>query len=249
MDNLKDKTALVTGASRGIGAATAQLLAERGAHVIIHYGTSEKAAREIQKKICSAGGTSQLLQGDLADADVPARLAAETVELLEGRPLDILVHNAGVAEYHATAETPAASIDRMTAINLRAPFLLTAALDGQLAEGAAIVFLTTAVTETYFPNIAAYAATKGAVDTLIRYLAAEYGPRGIRVNGVAPGAIATDMSAWLNDEAGKTTALSIQALQRVGQPEDIARIVVWLASPAAGWVTGDIVTASGGTKL
>ena len=178
-------------------------------------------------------------------ADVRREIKAQT----GAERLDILVNNAGIASFAGFDETDDATLDRMLAINVKAPYALTARLHDIIPEGGRIIFLTTAVTKRYFPGIAAYAMSKGAIDTLIHHLAAEFGPRGIRVNGLAPGAIETDMSAWLGSDDGRVQAHAMQALQRIGQPEDIANAAAFLAGPDSAWVTGDIVSVSGGTKL
>jgi 3-oxoacyl-[acyl-carrier protein] reductase len=250
---LTGKTALVTGASRGIGAAIAKRLAKDGAFVLLHYGKSATAAQTVLAEIEALGGHGALLQADLADSDAVIALATQAKETLKTRfgtnTLDILVNNAGIAHFVDFQQTDVATLNETLAVNVTAPFILTQQLVDVIPDGGRIVMVTTAVTKTYFAGIPAYATSKGAVDTLILYLAAELGPKGIRVAGVAPGAIETDMSAWLGSDDGKATAHAIQALQRVGQPEDIANAVAFLTGPDGAWVTGTILTASGGTKL
>jgi 3-oxoacyl-[acyl-carrier protein] reductase len=250
---LSGKTALVTGASRGIGAVTAKRLAKDGAFVVLHYGNSAAAAQAVLADIRAAGGDGALLQADLADAAAVIALAANVKQTLKtakgSSQLDILVNNAGVAPFVGFADTDVATLNHTFAVNFNAPFLLTQQLVDVIPSGGRVVIVSTVVSKTYFAGIPAYAASKGAVDTLILYLAAELGAKGINVAGVAPGAIETDMSAWLGSDDGKAQAHSIQALQRVGQPEDIANAVAFLVGPDGAWVTGTVLNTSGGTKL
>lgn len=250
---LAGKTALVTGASRGIGRATAKRLAADGAFVLVHYGSAEADAHALVDEIKAAGGKAATVQADLAQSAQVERLAQATRALLRDHTgqerLDILVNNAGVAPFVAFTETTDAILDNILAVNVKAPFLLTARLVDIIPEGGRVIFTTTAVTRTSFSGIAGYAASKGAVDVLILHLAAELGGKGIRVTGVAPGAIDTDMSAWLRSDEGKANAHAMQALQRIGQPEDIAGAIAFLAGPDSAWVTGTVLDASGGTKL
>lgn len=249
--SLGGKTALVTGASRGIGAATARRLAADGAFVIVHYGAARAEAEAVLADIRAAGGDGALVQADLADADATAHLATavKAIVATRGNKLDILVNNAGVAPFAGLTETTVAVFDRLFAINVRAPFFLTAGLVDVIPEGGRVIFTSSEVARTHFPGIPAYSATKGAVDTLVLHLAADLGPRGIRVTAVAPGAIETDMSAWLSSDAGKATATSLQALKRVGQAQDIASAIAFLAGPEADWITGAVLPVSGGIKL
>ena len=248
---LAGKTALVTGASRGIGRATAARLARDGAFVIAHYGSSKTDAESLVAAIKAEGGDAVAVQADLADPEAVDRLAKEVRTLVRKRDgrLDILVNNAGVAEFTPFAETSEQTFDRTFAVNVKAPYFLTQKLIDVVPDGGRIIFTTSVVTDIYFAGIPAYAASKGAIDTLIRYLAAEYGAKGVRVTGVAPGAIDTDMSAWVRSDDGVATVKSIQALQRVGKSEDIANVVAFLAGPDGAWVTGDVVRAGGGTRL
>jgi NAD(P)-dependent dehydrogenase (short-subunit alcohol dehydrogenase family) len=247
---LTDKTALVTGASRGIGRAIARRLADDGAHVLVHYNSSQSQADELVGEITAAGGSAEAVGANLENVDSVNRLVADVKSRLGDRKLDVLVNNAGVLDYVNLGESDGSALDRLLAVNVRAPFQLTSGLIGSLADDARVLFTSSIVAKTVFPGISAYALTKGAIDTLTRYLAAELGERGIRVNAIAPGAIDTDMAAdFVGTDEGKTQVKSIQALKRVGQPNDIANVAGFLAGPDSGWVTGQVIDVSGGSKL
>lgn len=242
---LKQKVALVTGASRGIGAAIARRLAAQGAQVIVHYGASKEEASQVVAEIEKAGGQARLLQADLAAVDGADRLNAA----LGDQPIDILVNNAGVAQYVSVADTDATTFDRLANVNMRSLFFVTQKMLPRMPDGGRIVNLSSAVTRIAFPGIPAYAATKGFVDVLTLQLAAELGARNITVNAVAPGAIDTQMSAWIRQPGGTDTLKQIQALPGVGRPEHIAGVVAWLVGPDGAWTTGQVIDVSGGTKL
>src|SRR5258705_306262 len=198
---LQNKTALVTGASRGIGRATASALADAGAHVLVHYGRSAQEAESLVVSIRSKGGRADAIMADLGTPD-GATLLAKGVRSIVGERLDVLVSNAVIGK---------PGFDN--------------------------------------PSILAYAATKGALETLVKNWAAILGPQGIRVNAVAPGVIDTDMSNFTKTEAGREVTLGMQALKRIGKPEDVADVVTFLASDAARWITGASIPVDGGSKL
>lgn len=246
---LSNTIALVSGASRGIGRAIARRLAADGAHILVHYNRSAEPAAALVEEIAAAGGTAEAIGADLENIDAVDRLVADVKSRLGDRKLDILVNNAGIAEYLPFEKTDVQTLDRLLAVNVRAPYLLTAGLVDRLANDARILFVSSIAATTYFPSLTAYAITKGAINTLTRFLAAELGERGIRVNAIAPGAINTDMSAWLQSSEGEAQAHSLQTLKRTGQPDDIANVAAFLAGPDSAWVTGQIVDVSGGSKL
>ena len=247
---LANKTALVTGASRGIGRAIARRLASDGAHVFVHYNRSSAEADKLVGEIEEGGGSAEAVAANLEDIESVSRLAADVKARLGNRSLDVLVNNAGVAEYQPFGETDAKTLERLLAVNVRAPYQLTAGLLDKLSNDARVLFTSSIVAKTVIPGVTAYAITKGAVDTLTRYLAAELGERGIRVNAIAPGAIDTDMAAaFLSSDEGKAQIASMQALKRIGQTDDIARVAGFLAGPDSGWVTGQVIDASGGSRL
>jgi 3-oxoacyl-[acyl-carrier protein] reductase len=248
MSDLISRTALVTGASRGIGRATARALALAGARVIIHYGSAAKEAESLVAEIRAAGGKADAVGADLGAPDGAHKLAAE-VRKLAGERLDILVANAGVATAATIEDQTVAEFDRMFAVNVRAPFFLVQQLLPLLGEGSSVVLLSSLAARASVGLLPAYAATKGAIDTLVKHFAALLGPRGIRVNAVAPGVIDTDMSSFVRSDDGRDYTLGIQSLQRIGHPDDVADVIVFLASDAARWVTGETIQAGGGSKI
>ena len=248
MNDLTGKTALVTGASRGIGRAIAIALGRAGAQVLVHYSSNEAAADATVAEIVANGGHAQKIAADLSTADGPHTLARRVRAVIGGR-LDVLVANAGIAKAASIADTTVDDFDELFAVNVRAPFFLEQQLLPVLCKGSSVVLLSSLAARASVGELAAYAATKGAVDTLVRHFASALGERGARVNAVAPGVVATDMSSFATTDAGRDYTLSLQALQRVAQPEDIAGAVTFLASDDARWITGDTLRVDGGSKL
>jgi 3-oxoacyl-[acyl-carrier protein] reductase len=248
MTNLSGKTALVTGASRGIGRASALALAQLGAQVLIHYGRAKDEAEAVAKEIRDAGGRAEIVAADLAAPDGAHALATQ-VRAIVGDRLDILVANAGVSKAATIEETTIADFDNLFAVNVRAPFFLVQQLLPILGNGTSIVLVSSLAAHASVGNLSAYAATKGAIDTLVKHFASALGARGIRVNAVAPGVVETDMSNFARTDAGRDFTLQMQALKRVAQPDDIGDAVAFLASPEARWINGDTVRVDGGSKL
>jgi NAD(P)-dependent dehydrogenase (short-subunit alcohol dehydrogenase family) len=255
MTTLKEKTALVTGASRGIGRATAVALANAGAHVLVHYGRSAREAESLVAEIQTKGGRADAISVDLGTPD-GASLLAKQVRSIVGDRLDVLVLNAGISKSARIADYTVEDFDNLFATNVRGPFFLVQQLLPILGGGSNIIVISSAVARTVVgkpglenPSILAYASTKGALETLVKNWAAILGPSGIRVNAVAPGVIDTDMSNFTKTEAGREVALGMQALKRIGKPEDIADVVAFMASDAARWITGASIPVDGGSKL
>ena len=242
------KTALVTGASRGIGRATARVLAESGAQVLVHYVRGAAEARDVVAEILASGGRAEAISADLASPDGPRELAAK-VRAIVGDRLDILVANAGISKAATLEETTIEDFDALFAVNVRAPYFLVKELLPVLKQGSSVVFLSSLAAHAAVGNLSAYAATKGAVDTLVKHLAFILGERGVRVNAVAPGVVETDMSNFAKTDAGRAFTLGMQALKRVAQPDDIGAAIAFLASDAARWITGDTLRVDGGSKL
>jgi len=255
MPGLTNKTALVTGASRGIGRATASALADSGARVLVHYGCSVQDAESLVTGIRSKGGRADAIRADLGTADGATSLARQVREIV-GERLDVLVSNAGISKAATIADHTVKDFDNLFATNVRSPFFLVQQLFPLLGEGSNIIMISSLGAHSVVgkpgvdnPSLLAYSATKGALETLVKNWAAILGPQGIRVNAVAPGAIDTDMSNFLKTEEGREVVLGMQALKRIGKPEDVADVVAFLASDAARWITGASIPVDGGSKL
>ncbi|WP_050479835.1 SDR family NAD(P)-dependent oxidoreductase [Herbaspirillum rhizosphaerae] len=248
MNTLIGKTALVTGASRGIGRASALALAKAGAQVLVHYSSGEQEAATVVEEIRRAGGKAEKVAADLRQPDGPHQLAQRVRAIIGGR-LDVLVANAGVANAASIQDTTVEDFDKLFAVNVRAPFFLVQQLLPALCTGSSIILLSSLAAHASVGTLSAYAATKGAIDTLVKHFAAELGERGIRVNAVAPGVVPTDMSNFAKTEAGRDFTLGMQALKRMAQPDDIGAAIAFLASDQARWITGDTLRVDGGSKL
>jgi len=248
MFNLAGKTALVTGASRGIGRASAVALAEAGAQVLVHYGRGAKEADDVVSEIRKAGGHADAIAVDLAAADGPHKLAKQ-VRTIVGDRLDILVANAGVSKAAGIEETTVEDFNALFAVNVRAPFFLVQQLLPIMREGSSIVLVSSLAAHAVVGTLPAYAASKGAIDTLVKHFAAALGQRGIRVNAVAPGVVTTEMSNFTKTDAGRDYVLGLQTLKRLAQPDDLGDVVAFLASSEARWITGDTIHVDGGSKL
>ena len=248
MSNLSGKTALVTGASRGIGRATALALAKAGARLIVHYSSSEKEADAVVAEIRKAGGSAEKVAGDMRVPNGPHALA-KLVRGIVGSRLDILVANAGISKSASIEDTTVEDLDELFAVNVRAPYILVQQLLPVMGKGSSIVFVSSLAARASVGALSAYGATKGAVATLVTHFAAALGERGIRVNAVAPGVVETDMSNFAKTDVGRNLTLGMQTLKRVAQPDDIGGVIAFLASDEARWITGDTVRVDGGSKL
>src|SRR6202795_4735867 len=248
MATLIGKTALVTGASRGMGRASALALAAAGAQVLVHYGRGAKEAEGVVAEIRKAGGRADAIATDLGAADGAGKLARQARSIVGDR-LDILVASAGISKAATIEQTTLEDFDRLFAVNVRAPFFLVQQLLPILGNGSSIVLVSSLGANAVVGTEPAYAATKGAIDTLVKHFASMLGARGVRVNAVAPGVVETDMLNFFRTDAGRDFALGIQALKRLAQPNDIGGVIAFFASEDARWITRDIIRVDGGSNL
>ncbi|MDA8371424.1 MAG: SDR family oxidoreductase [Nocardiopsaceae bacterium] len=251
---LEGKVALVTGGSRGIGRAIAERFGADGATVALTYADNQAAAHEVVERIRKDGGTAFAVRAQLGRHGDAAHLwAAFDAQVGEHAPagVDIIVNNAAIGRSPELTTLTEEEFDDLFAINVRAPFFIVKEGLKRLRDGGRIINISSGAAYLAMPEIMAYGATKGALDTFTRNLAQDLGQRGITVNSLAPGITDTDTNAgWLrgNPEA-EAYAASLAALGRVGQPEDIADVAAFLASDDARWVTGRVVDATGGAGL
>ena len=247
--------ALITGGSRGLGRNMALHLADRGVDIILTYRSAEKEARDTAAEIAAKGRKAAVLQLDVGDRAsvraLPDAVKSTLARTWQRDRFDFLVNNAGSGLHVAFAETSEAQLDEMFNIHLRAPFFVTQGLLPLIADGGRILNVSSGLARFSFPGSSAYAAMKGGVEVLTRYLAKELGPRKITANVIAPGAIETDFSGGMvrdNREVNKAIAAQT-ALGRVGLPDDIGGAVALLLSPEANWITGQRLELSGGMLL
>lgn len=246
MSNLSGKVAIVTGASRGIGAAIATRLAKDGAIVVVNYSKNAKAAEQIVAQIQASAGEAIAIQADISDLAQIEQLFTQTIEKL-GK-LDILVNNAGISEFRSLEQVDEAFYTRFFDINVRAPLFAMQAAVRHFSDGGRIINISSGVTQKPLPDTSVYAGTKAAIEVMTRSLATELGPRQITVNAVAPGVIATDMLKGMVSEEWQKSLIEETPLRRMGTPEDIADVVAFLASEDARWITGEVIAAGGGLR-
>ena len=247
---LNGKSALITGASRGIGRAIAQRLASDGALVAIHYGGNDSAANETLRTIEQAGGQAFLVRAELGVSGDIDTLFTKLEKELAGRPLDILVNNAAVAPQIAIHQTTPEEFDRIFAINVRAPFFIIQRVLPLMPDGGRIINISSGVTWFATPATV-YSMTKGALNVLGRSLANSLGPRNITVNTISPGITDTDMNPAIRDKDSKALerVAAMTALGRPGGPADIGDVVAFFASDDARWITGQTLDVNGGLFL
>ncbi|MDQ7246407.1 glucose 1-dehydrogenase [Dongia sedimenti] len=247
MSDLVGKVAVVTGASKGIGASIAQELAAAGASVVVNYASAKDDAERVVASIKQKGGKAIAVQGDVSkEADVK-RLFAATKEAFG--PVDVLVNNAGVYGFQAIEDVTEAEYRRQFDINVLGPLLTTKEAVAHFnGNGGSVINVSSVVSTKAFPQTSVYSATKGALDSVTRVLAVELGSRKIRVNTIAPGGVDTEGARTLGMIGSDMEKQLVAAtpLGRIGQPDDIGKLAVFLASEQSGWVTGERIAASGG---
>ena len=239
-----NKVAIVTGASRGIGAAIARRLARDGLAVIVNYSGSAEAAATLVDEIEKEGGRALSCQADVSDSLAVERMF-DAAEAAYGG-IDVLVNNAGVMKLAPVARTEDAMFDQMISINLKGAFNGLREAASRLRDGGRIVNVSSSVVGLYQPTYGVYAATKAAVEALTHILAKELGPRGITVNAVAPGPVATELFLDGKDQATIDRVRQMNPLGRLGEADDIAGVVSLLVGPDGGWINGQVVRANGG---
>jgi 3-oxoacyl-[acyl-carrier protein] reductase len=243
MNALQEKVAIVTGASAGIGRAIAERLAQEGATVVVNYGTSADKAKAVVAGIESKGGKAVAVQADMSKVDEVRRLIRDSVQRL-GR-LDILVNNAGMALFKPLSETTEQEFDRVLALNTKGPYFAMQEAAKVIQEGGRIVNISTDGTHMGFPGVTAYLASKGALEQISKGLAHELASKGVTVNTVSPGFTETAMLP----DAFRDTGREMSPLKRLGVPEDIADVVLFIVSDQARWLTGQNIHASGGVVM
>ncbi|MBS1165100.1 MAG: 3-ketoacyl-ACP reductase [Proteobacteria bacterium] len=244
MSQQSQQSAIVTGASKGIGAAIAKQLAANGIAVLVNYAHGREAAETVAAEIQHTGGKAIAAQADIGD---PAAMPAlfDAAERAFGG-VDILVNNAGIMKLTPLAEFDDAVFDSQVAINLGGVFRGMREAARRMRNGGRIISFSSSVVGLYQPGYAIYAATKAAVEAMTHVLAKELGPRGITVNAVAPGPVATELFLDGKTDTQVAAIEKMNPFGRLGQPEDIARVVAFLASPDSGWVNGQVIRANGG---
>ena len=252
---MNKKIALITGASRGLGKSTALHLAAQGVDVIGTYYSKQAEAQAVVAEIEALGGRARMLQLDVSDSSsfdaFSAQVAQTLGEVFQASQFDFLVNNAGVGIYNSFAETSEEQFDQLVDIHFKGPFFLTQKLLPLLADGGRIVNVSSGLARFSMVGYAAYASMKGAIEVWTRYLAQELGPRGINVNVLAPGAIATDFGGGTVRENAEVNQLiaSSTALGRVGEADDIGAAISMLLGDGGKWINGQRIEASGGIFL
>ncbi len=241
---LSGKVAIVTGASRGIGREIAERLAENGAKVVVNYASSPAKAEEVVGCIKQGGGEARAIQADISQVAEIERLFRETIEAYGG--IDILVNNAGIMTTKPIVAITEEDFDQHFAINVKGTYFAIQQAFHHMNSGGRIINFSTSVAGQMFPTYSVYAGTKGAVEQFTRQLAKEFGPKGITINAVAPGPINTELFTVGKSEEQIAGIVSMNSFGRLGEPDDIAGVVLFLASEESKWITGQTLRVNGG---
>lgn len=244
-EGIQNKVAIVTGSSRGIGSAIAQRLSDEGAKIVVNYAGSSDKAQEVVAQIEAKGGNAIALQADVSKIADIQRLFDQTIEKF-GK-VDILVNNAGIILYKLITDVTEADFDKIFAINVKGTYFACQQAAKRMADGGRIINFSSSTTAMMLPTYSAYVATKGAVEQITRVLAKELGGRGITVNVVSPGATNTELLMTGKTEEQINRLAQMAALGRLGEVQDIADVVAFLASDDARWITGQNIRVNGGT--
>lgn len=242
--SLKDKVAIITGASRGIGRQMAKQLAAMGAKVVVNYAANPAKADELVNEIKSLGSEAVSVQADISRIDEIEKLFAATIAAF-GK-VDILVNNAGLMENAPLTEVSEEGFDKHFAINVKGTYFACQQAMKHMEPNGRIVNVSTSVTGLMLPTYSVYAATKGAVEQITRQLAKEFGPKGITINCIAPGPVATELFLTGKSQDQIDSISKMNAFQRLGSPDDIASVVEFLVSDQSRWITGQTIRVNGG---
>lgn len=242
--SLSGKVAIVTGASSGIGREIAERLAENGAKVVVNYASSPAKAEEVVSAIKQSGGEARAIQADIRQVAAIERLFGETIEAYGG--IDILVNNAGIMTTKPVAAMTEEDFDQQFAINVKGTYFAIQQAFHHMNSGGRIINFSTSVVGQMFPAYSVYAGTKGAVEQFTRQLAKEFGPKGITINAVAPGPINTELFTVGKSEEQIAGIANMNAFGRLGEPDDVAGAVLFLAGEESKWITGQTIRVNGG---
>jgi 3-oxoacyl-[acyl-carrier protein] reductase len=244
MEKLRGKVIIITGSSRGIGSTIAKTLAKNGAKVVVNYSGSEETAKSVVNEILQSGGQAIAIKADVSKSEDVKRLFQKTLETFE--KIDVLINNAGIAIYKLIKDTTDEDFDRIFDINVKGVFNTMREASTLLADNGRIINFSSSVTRLMLPTYGTYSATKAAVEQLTRVFAKEVGTKGITVNSISPGPVNTELfKQGKNEEVIKRLA-SMSAFNRIGEPEDIAKIILFLVDDDSKWITGQNIGANGG---
>jgi 3-oxoacyl-[acyl-carrier protein] reductase len=244
MNKLKGKVIIITGSSRGIGLSIAKTLAKNGAKVVVNYSGSEETAKSVVNEILQSGGQAIAIKADVSKSEDVKRLFQKTIEKFE--KIDVLINNAGIAIYKLIKDTTDEDFDRIFDVNVKGVFNTMREAAKLLADNGRIINFSSSVTRLMLPTYGTYSATKSAVEQLTRVFAKEVGAKGITVNSISPGPVNTELFKQGKEEEVIKRLASMSAFNRIGEPEDIAKIILFLVDDDSTWITGQNIGVNGG---